>query len=176
MLASLAAYFRDEVDESPLHGWLDGDSLAPFVVTPLANVLAALRLARVTEQDIVFDVGCGDARVVVAAALLCGCRASGVELDDRAARLGAAAVAEWAEQAGGRASVHVADATQPGVLTGATVVFAALLPDGLALLSDALRAARLAGARVVTLHFPLPGEKAAKHDAEHRLFLYEACG
>lgn len=66
------------------------------------------------------------------------------------------------------------DATAPGALCGATVVFAALLPDGVAVLAPALHAARCAGARVLTLHFPLPppAEPPAAVDAQHRLFLY----
>jgi len=73
--------------------WLEGDSLAPFVVTPMANVLRALEcapcgpgrccaaacankrsplrcasLAQVGPADTVLDVGCGDGRVVVRAA------------------------------------------------------------------------------------------------------------
>ena len=73
-----------------------------------------------------------------------------------------------------RAEVRCGDATAAGALSGATVVFAALLPDGVALLAPALHAARCAGARAVTLHFPLPpaaGQPAAV-DAEHRLFFY----
>lgn len=69
------------------------------------------------------------------------------------------------------------DATAPGALAGATVVFVALLPDGVAALAEALAAARAAGARLVTLHFPLPGpEKPAVTDATHRLFFYAATG
>ena len=70
--------------------WLEGDSLAPFVVTPMANVLHALEcvpagrarspacaltrspapprsLAAVGPDDVLLDVGCGDGRVVVRA-------------------------------------------------------------------------------------------------------------
>jgi hypothetical protein len=77
-------------------------------------------------------------------------------------------------EARSRAEVRCGDATAAGALGGATVVFAALLPDGVALLAPALHAARCAGARLVTLHFPLPpaaGQPAAV-DAQHRLFFY----
>lgn len=40
-----------------------------------------LRLARVTEDDIVYDLGCGDGRIVVTAAQRYGCRAVGYDLD-----------------------------------------------------------------------------------------------
>ena len=69
--------------------------------------------------------------------------------------------------------MRCSDATSSGALDGATVVFAALLPDGVALLAPALHAARCAGARLLTLHFPLPPPAApAAVDAQHRLFFY----
>jgi hypothetical protein len=69
--------------------------------------------------------------------------------------------------------VRCGDATAPDALRGASVVFVALLPDGMAFLAPALGAARAAGARLVTLHFPLPGpEKPHATDAAHRLFYY----
>ncbi len=75
--------------------------------------------------------------------------------------------------AGGRAAVRCGDATAPGALADATVVFVSLLPDGVAALAPPLAAARAAGARLVTLHFPLPGpEPPAATDAAHRLFYY----
>lgn len=73
---------------------------------------------------------------------------------------------------GDRASVSLGDATRPGMLDDATVVFCSLLPEGIGTLLPALQHARARGARVLTLHFPLPGETAASRDAEHRLFLY----
>lgn len=75
--------------------WLDGDSLAPFVVTPMENVVRGLSLAGVTAIDTLLDVGCGDGRVVVAAAALCGCHARGVEIDPHVAQLAQAAVEAW---------------------------------------------------------------------------------
>jgi hypothetical protein len=69
--------------------------------------------------------------------------------------------------------VRCGDATAEGALSGASVVFVALLPDGVSVLAPALMAARAAGARLVTLHFPLPGGEApAATDAAHRLFMY----
>lgn len=73
---------------------------------------------------------------------------------------------------GDRVSVVMGDATQKGVLDGATVVFASLLPEGIGVLLPALQQARAQGARVLTMHFPLPDEQPIARDAEHRLFLY----
>lgn len=40
-----------------------------------------LELAGVRQDDVVYDLGCGDGRILVAAAKKYGCRAVGVDLD-----------------------------------------------------------------------------------------------
>jgi len=51
-----------------------------FVPTPDEVVAKMLELAQVTKEDVVYDLGCGDGRIVVAAAKL-GCRAYGFDVD-----------------------------------------------------------------------------------------------
>ena len=53
----------------------------PFVPTSAEAVQAMLRLAGVTKTDIVYDLGCGDGRIVVAAAKNFGARAVGIDID-----------------------------------------------------------------------------------------------
>lgn len=71
-------------------------ALEPFLVTPEDLLRPLLDAAELGPDDVVVDVGCGDGRIVVAAALTRGCRAIGVELDARSA----AAAAERAERSG----------------------------------------------------------------------------
>lgn len=52
-----------------------------FVATPHEVVEIMLRLADVTEDDLVYDLGCGDGRIVIAAAKKAGCRAIGFDID-----------------------------------------------------------------------------------------------
>jgi SAM-dependent methyltransferase len=52
-----------------------------FIATPEGVSVEMLRLAAVTPQDVVYDLGSGDGRVVVAAARDFGARAVGVEID-----------------------------------------------------------------------------------------------
>jgi SAM-dependent methyltransferase len=52
-----------------------------FIPTPPDVVAAMLKLAEVGENDILYDLGCGDGRIVVAAAKLCGCHAVGCDID-----------------------------------------------------------------------------------------------
>ena len=52
-----------------------------FVPTPHEVVEVMLRLADVKKDDLVFDLGCGDGRIVVAAAKKVGCKAAGYDID-----------------------------------------------------------------------------------------------
>jgi SAM-dependent methyltransferase len=53
---------------------------APYLETPDSVVAAMLKLADVTSKDIVFDLGCGDGRIVIAAARDFGARGVGVDI------------------------------------------------------------------------------------------------
>ena len=52
-----------------------------FVASDLTIVKAMLTLAGVTRDDVVYDLGCGDGRIVIAAAKELGARGVGVDLD-----------------------------------------------------------------------------------------------
>lgn len=54
---------------------------APYLPTPRATVDEMLRLAGVGPVDIVYDLGSGDGRVVIAAAKKFGARGVGIEID-----------------------------------------------------------------------------------------------
>ncbi|MGA2796072.1 MAG: methyltransferase domain-containing protein [Thermoguttaceae bacterium] len=54
---------------------------APFITTPDDIVDKMLELAQVGKDDLVYDLGCGDGRIVVAAAKKYGCRAVGFDID-----------------------------------------------------------------------------------------------
>lgn len=58
----------------------------PFVPTPMAVVDAMLDMAQVTRSDTLYDLGCGDGRIVVRAATRFGCRGVGVDLDPERVR------------------------------------------------------------------------------------------
>lgn len=53
----------------------------PYVPTPQEVVDRMLALAKVGKDDILFDLGCGDGRIVVTAAKAHGARCTGIDLD-----------------------------------------------------------------------------------------------
>lgn len=96
--------------------------------TPLRVFSAALALLRVTPSDVLYDVGCGDGRLVVHAAQAHGIRAVGIEVDrDRVLQ------ARRAAQDAGVAhlvTIHHGNALDFD-LTDATIVFLFLIDRGL---------------------------------------------
>jgi len=54
-----------------------------YVPTPQDVVDMMLHLARVNKKDLVYDLGCGDGRIVVSAARNYGCRAVGFDIDPK---------------------------------------------------------------------------------------------
>ena len=148
---------------------------APYVVTPYPVVDEMLRLARVGPADVVFDLGCGDGRIVIAAAERHGARGVGIDIDPR--RI------EEANDAARRAGVsqRVRFAVQDLFATdfsSATVVTLYLFPELNAKLRPKLLADLKPGARVVSHQFGIPGwpaqDGARLHvgDAIHEIFLW----
>jgi SAM-dependent methyltransferase len=52
-----------------------------YVGTPYDIVSRMLKIASVTKQDVVYDLGCGDGRMLVLAAKKYGCRGIGYDID-----------------------------------------------------------------------------------------------
>jgi cyclopropane fatty-acyl-phospholipid synthase-like methyltransferase len=73
-----AGLYCPAVQDRPAH-----DLDVPYVPTPPQVVDAMLKMAQVTSSDVVYDLGCGDGRIVVMAAEKYGARGVGVDLDPR---------------------------------------------------------------------------------------------
>ena len=58
----------------------------PYLPTTQPAVEAMLKLAGVTRNDVVYDLGCGDGRIVVTAAKLYGARGVGIDIDPQRIR------------------------------------------------------------------------------------------
>ena len=72
----------------------------PYVPTPVPVVDAMLDMAQVGKADLVYDLGCGDGRIVVRAATRFGCKGVGVDLNPervKEAKANAARARAWSE-------------------------------------------------------------------------------
>jgi len=124
----------------------------PFVATPPDVVDRMLLLARVGADDVVYDLGCGDGRIVIAAARTYGARGVGVDIDpvriDEARRNARLAGVDHL------VSFRVQDALETDV-SEATVVALYLVSALNVKLRPNLTAQLRPGARIVSHNFPM---------------------
>ena len=123
-----------------------------FLATPQNVVEAMLALARVTPEDVVFDLGSGDGRIPITAATKFGARGVGIELDERLVRL----ARESAARAGvsDRVTFVEGDLFQADI-SSATVVAVFLLPSMNIRLIPKFERELRPGARIVSHHFAM---------------------
>ena len=130
----------------------DPASLAPYVASPEMIAEEMLRVADVGKEDVVYDLGSGDGRIVIAAARRYGAKGVGFELDADLVRRST----ENARRAG---VAHLVEFRQQDVLTvdlsPATVVTIYLSRDANLKLRPAIRSQLRPGARVVSHDFDM---------------------
>ena len=80
--------YTEPEDKNPLSNyWLEGDSLAPPIHTAMDVVANMLLLTNPSESDYLVDLGCGDGRIPIEAALKYKCRSAGIEIESRLTEL-----------------------------------------------------------------------------------------
>jgi ribosomal protein L11 methylase PrmA len=129
---------------------LDADVL--YLATPHAVVEAMLLLAGLRPGDVLYDLGAGDGRIVIAAAQRYGVRAVGIELDARkVAEARANVVRAGLED---RVEIRQGDALEAD-LGDASVVTLFLFPEINERLAPKLRRELRPGTRIVSHRFGL---------------------
>ncbi len=160
------------------HGRADAVDLAPWVPTPQSVVDRMLELAAVTDKDILYDIGCGDGRIVITAARRYGARGVGIDIDkamiEESERNAKAAGVE------GQVKFITMDATKADIAE-ATVVSLYLLPESNALMRPILEAQLRPKSRVVCHNYAIPGWEKKEVQSEtiedengekHYIYLY----
>lgn len=137
----------------------------PYVPTPQEVVDKMLQMARVGAKDVVYDLGCGDGRIVVTAARRFGARGVGIDLNpERIAEANANARAAKVEH---KVKFMTGDLFQAD-FSEATVVMLYLLPAVNAALRPQLWKQLKVGTRVVSHEFDMgdawPPEKTETLD------------
>lgn len=124
----------------------------PYVPSPIEVVDRMLEFADVKKEDVVFDIGSGDGRMVIEAAKKYGARGVGLELDAR--------LVELARSEAKRQGVdHLVEFRQGDALkadlSAATVVTLYMLPSFNRLLRPILEKQLKSGVRVVVHDYPI---------------------
>ncbi len=124
----------------------------PYVPTANPMVDAMLKLAKVKKTDVVYDLGCGDGRIVIAAAQEYGARGVGVDIDPERIR----EANRNAKQAGVQSKVRFEQKDLfEADISEATVVMLYLLPDINLRLRPKLLSTLKPGTRVVSHDFSM---------------------
>jgi SAM-dependent methyltransferase len=149
----LLAQHSSQTDDSKEH--LDHPNwLGPFVPTPAPVVDAVLELAKVGESDLVYDLGSGDGRIILAAAQRFQARSVGIEWNQALCEKTSSAIQRLGLE--GRVKVIQGDIFNQDV-SSATVVTGYLLPNSWDRLAPILERQLRKGVRVVSVNDPIPG-------------------
>lgn len=141
----------------------------PWIPTRTNRIRKALQLAGLKPDEVVYDLGCGDGRVLVIAAREFGARAVGIEIGP------AQCAAAWLRAAlsGAKDRVRVRWGNfYRADLKDADVVFAYLTSGQARRLEEHLTSQLKPGARLVTIAFDFPDWQPATYDNEELIFLY----
>ena len=142
---------------------------APWVPTPMSMVHKMLQMAEVRPDDLVYDLGCGDGRIIITAARRYGARAVGIELDPLRYL--------WCQMLitvlGLRDRVRIVQGNFfKQDLSAADVVTCYLLRDTNKKLQGKFKDELSPYTRVVSNYFTFPGLQLVNEDKEEKLYLY----
>ena len=151
------------------------NKLAPYVGTPVRVMDRMLELANIKPGDTIYDLGCGDGRIVIAAAMRYKAKAVGVEISPKLASEATAAITKAGLN--GRARIIQGDLLETD-LSGADVVTIYLATQLNAQLRPRLEKYLHAGARVVSHDYAVPGWKPTRVEKTegkrgHVIYVYE---
>lgn len=142
---------------------------APWFPTPMSMVHKMLLMAEVGPDDLVYDLGCGDGRIIVTAARRYGARAVGIELDPLRYL--------WCQllitvlRLRKRVGIVYGDFFKQD-LSGADVVTCYLLRDTNKKLQGKFKEELNPETRVVSNYFTFPNLQLVGEDKEEKLYLY----
>ncbi len=150
--------------------------LAPYVSSPISVVDKMLEAAGLRSGETLYDLGCGDGRIVLAAAKGFGAKAVGIEISDALAKR----ARQQAETMGLQDQVKIITGDMMTVdVSPASVVSLYLMTEANDTLKPKLERELKPGSRVVSLEFKVRGwkpvkvEKVELHNHPYTIYVYE---
>ena len=153
------------------------NNLAPYVVAPERAVDKMLEMANLKPGETLYDLGCGDGRIIITAAKRYNVKAVGVEISEQLARK----AVDNARKAGVQNQVKVIHQDFMRTdLSDANVVTLYLATTANDTLRPNLERYLRPSARVVSYDYPIPrwkpietGESTGHSGITHMIYLYE---
>jgi predicted RNA methylase len=151
-------------------------NLAPYVNSPEHAIDRMLQLASLKDGETLYDLGCGDGRILIAAASRYKIKGVGIEISEHLAKT----AAEKVKKAGLQDQVKIIHADfMKTDLSDANVVTLYLATTANDMLRPNLERYLKPSTRVVSYDYPIPGWKAIKtsategRSAQHTIYLYQ---
>src|SRR5262245_43364864 len=147
-----------------------------YVPTPQSVVEKMLDMAKVNKKDIVFDLGCGDGRVVCTAAKKFSAKGVGVDIDPARIKDCMETMKKF-EVTKDQVEIRQGDALKVKDLERATCIMLYMLPEFMEKL-EKQRERLKPGCRIVAHDYPFPNWKADQviefrgPDREHTLYIW----
>lgn len=169
-LRRLAIFFALVLVALPVAAQFDDGGDVPYVPTPQEVVDAMLKLAAVKPTDVVYDLGCGDGRIVITAAQKYGARGVGVDLNPERIK----EANENAQKAGVKRVQFIERNLFDADIHEATVVTLYLLPEVNKRLRPKLIKDLKPGTRIVSHSFDMGDWKPEKEQSINgrRIYLW----
>ena len=153
------------------------NNLAPYVVAPEHAVDKMLEVANPKPGETLYDLGCGDGRILITAALRYKVKAVGIEISGRLAR----STAEKVKKEGLQDQIKIVHGDFMRMdLSSANVVTLYLATTANDTLRPNLERYLRPSTRVVSYDYPIPGWKPVEttateghHGATHTIYLYQ---
>jgi len=153
------------------------NNLAPNVGSPEHAVDKMLEVANLKPGEVIYDLGCGDGRILIAAASKYKARGVGIEISDHLART----AAERVKKAGLQGQIKIIHGDfMKTDLSDANVVTLYLATAANDTLRPNLERYLKPSTRVVSYDYPIPGwkpietsETERRSSAVHTIYLYE---
>ena len=142
---------------------------AIWVPSPLEVVHQMLEMAEVQPDDLVYDLGCGDGRVIITAARAYGARAVGIEIDPL--RYAWCQILITLLGLRNRVRIIYGDFFEQD-LSQADVVNCYLPQDTNEKLQEKFKDELMLSARIVSHNFKFPGLTLQGTDKENNLYMY----
>jgi ubiquinone/menaquinone biosynthesis C-methylase UbiE len=154
-----------------------GNKFAPYVVTPEHAVDRMLEMANLKPGETLFDLGCGDGRILITAVQKYRVKAVGIEISDHLARSAAEKIKKDGLQ--DRIKIIHGDFMKQD-LSSANVVTLYLETAANDTLRPKLERVLKPNTRVVSYDYPIPGwkemetaEAKGSHGFSHTIYLYQ---
>jgi len=143
---------------------------APWIPTSHKTIRKMLQLARLKPGETLYDLGCGDGRVVIDAAKDFDALAIGIEIDPLRYCWAKLSILRFRLQS--NAKVILGNFFKSN-LSKADVVTLYLLQDTNVKLMKKLSEELKPGARIVTKTFTIPGWQVIRQDEQAKIYVYE---